>query len=185
VLRQDDARKASAQTPSGQLHYPPRCTYCIPKLFFSKSLQKNVCPADHLAYTLAGLCSSTQLAFAFAITVLFALTDVARSYLTDTPDPRTGLGLCADGDQLAASTRLPAHRQAHRAHTGQSLLARPPERAEAHYAQRFGRRTVHGGDCGSAEGGRRCVWRARRLGTRRWFLVVLGSGTLFLSDSET
>ncbi len=42
---------------------------------------------------------------------------------------------------------------------------------------------MHGGDRGGTEGDRGCVWRARRLGTRGWFLVVLGSGMpSFLSD---
>ena len=135
------------------------------------------------AHTLAGLCPSTQPRVRARRTcvVLFALTDVAPSYPAGPPDARTGLGQRADGNRLAASARLPAHRQAHRAHPGRALLARPPERAEARPARRLGRRAVQGGDHGVAEGGRSCFWRARRLGTRRWFFVVLGSGTLFSS----
>ena len=159
--------------------------YRIPTLFSPP--KTNTVLLTPGAHTLAGLCPSTQPRVRARRTcvVLFALTDVAPSYPAGPLDARTGLGQRADCNRLAASARLPAHRQAHRAHPGRPRLTRPPERAEARPARRLGRRAVQGGDHGVAEGGRGCFWRARCLGTRGWFLVVLGSGTPLYSILES
>ena len=67
---------------------------------------------------------------------------LAWSYPASPPDAQTGLGEHANSHQLATSTHLPAHRQAHCVHPRQPLLiqpllARPPEQAVARSTRQF------------------------------------------------